>query len=149
MAFNVEVHLIANRYELINGQTDIHFHNTMALRAGQVMMMTAPTNPIVMRPIGELDTVQHTSIDQHFHRAVDRCSSQTWFCLSEFLPELISREVASIGGKLYKLLCDESPRTCVALAHFVESCINFVHNSVHFLYVSIYSSALHLFLDRH
>ena len=57
VALDGKIGLFANGGKLIDGQANIHLDYQVTLRAGQVMVMGAPTNPVVMRAIGELDAV--------------------------------------------------------------------------------------------
>ena len=126
MTFNSKVSLVANGCELIDGKTDIHLYNEMALSAGQVMMMTPATHAVMVRPIGKLNPVEQTHIDQLLYRTIDRCSSQTRLFLSQLMPKVINREIGSACCKFYEPLCNKLSRACMALAHFIESCPNFV-----------------------
>lgn len=65
MTFNIKMRLRTNSPDLLNGQTDINFYDTMALRTGQVMMVRTTTDPVVVTSITELDTIQQTYIHQH------------------------------------------------------------------------------------
>jgi len=98
----------------------------MALRAGQVMVMIATANPVMVRAIGKLNAIHQAGIDQFLHRAVNRRSSQTRIFLSQLLPEIVNREVGSTASKFYETFGNESPWTCVTVAHLVERCINLI-----------------------
>lgn len=126
MTFNIKMGLIANGYELIHGKTNIHLYNPVAPCTGQMMMMTVTADTVVMRPVGKLDTVQQTHIDQFLYRAVDRGSSQTWLYLSYLLPEIINREIGPASSKFYQSICNEPSWARMPLAHFIESGANFV-----------------------
>ncbi len=126
MAFNIKMGLVSNGYELIHGKTNIHLYNPVALCTGQMMMVTITADTVVMCPIGKLNTVQQTHIDQFLYRAVDRGSSQTWLYLSYLLPEIINREIGPANSKFYQSICNELSWARTPLAHLVESCANFV-----------------------
>ena len=46
--------------------------------------------------------------------------------LAELLPEIIRREIGSIGCKFGEALCNKSSRACIALAHIIEDGINMI-----------------------
>lgn len=57
MTFNREIGLLPNRCELIFGQADFHLDDTMTACAGQVMVMAAAADAVVVRAIGKFNTV--------------------------------------------------------------------------------------------
>lgn len=126
MALDSEICLLANSCKLIDGEADADFYDAMALCAGEMMMMAASADAVVVRPIGKFDAVQQTQSDQFLHSTVDRCSSQTRLVLSHCLPEIINREIDSAVSKFHQLLCDEPPWACIALTDLVERGIDFI-----------------------
>jgi hypothetical protein len=64
VALNIKFRLVANSYELIYREADIHLYNPVALCTGQVMMVIITADTIVMRPIGKLNTIQQTHSNQ-------------------------------------------------------------------------------------
>lgn len=98
MTFDIKISLVTDCRELIDGETNVHLYNPVALRAGQVMMVVVTADTVVMRPISKLDAIQQTHIDQLLHGAVDRSSSQAWLYLSYLLPEIINREIGSASS---------------------------------------------------
>jgi hypothetical protein len=59
MPFDDKVGLFSNGGELVRGETDIDIDDTMALGAGQmVMVFASTTDTVVMRSVRELDAVE-------------------------------------------------------------------------------------------
>ena len=81
VTLNGEIGLFAYGGKLIDGQANIHLDHQMTPRAGQMMVMSAPTNTVVMRSIGELNAIEQTQTKKHLNRAVDSCASQAGFYL--------------------------------------------------------------------
>jgi hypothetical protein len=101
MTFDVKVRLGTDDSDLLSWQANINFDDAMTLRTGQVMMMRTAADPIVMRSIAELNTIQEAHIHQHLDRAIDRCATQTWLTLAQLLPEIINREIRSARCVFY------------------------------------------------
>lgn len=58
MPFNFKVGLMAKGGKLSRGQAKVYLYDFVAARTCQMMMMCTPADTIVMRPIGELNTIQ-------------------------------------------------------------------------------------------
>ena len=76
MAFDLEVCLVTDGSELVNGEADIYVYDAVTLCTGQVMVMTIATDAVVMRSVGKLDAIQQAHSDELFYRTENRCPSQ-------------------------------------------------------------------------
>ncbi len=76
MPFDLEVCLVTDGSELVNGEADIYVYDAVTLCAGQVMVMTVATDAVVMRSVGKLDAIQQAHTDELFHRTENRSSAQ-------------------------------------------------------------------------
>lgn len=126
MSFDGKIRQISNSGELIFWQADIHFFNAVTASAGDMMVVVISADTIMMRSISKLDPTQQAHADKLFYRAVDCCSSHTRFLRAHGVPEVINRKISATFRQRDQPFCDQAPWTCVALAHFIERCINFV-----------------------
>ncbi len=76
MPLNGKVGLAPDSHKLVGGQADINLNHAVAVRAGQVVMVVVGADAVMMRTIGELDTIQQARIDQHLHRTIDGGAAQ-------------------------------------------------------------------------
>lgn len=81
MTFNVKVCLVADSLELVDRQADIDLYDAVALCAGEVMVMRATTDAIVMRAVRKLNTIQQSHVHQHLNRTIDSGTSHAWLVL--------------------------------------------------------------------
>ena len=121
---NVEVCHITDSRKRIDRNANIDLYDAVASGAGQVVMMAITADTVVMCAIGKLDAIQQAHIDQHLHRAVNGGPAQARLCLTQFLPEIVNREIAATCRKLNKALGNQPARARVALAQFIECCMN-------------------------
>jgi hypothetical protein len=126
MAFNREIGLLADRCELVRGQANFDFDHAVTASAGQVMVMTASADAIVMCAVGKFNAVQQPLRNQHFHGSIDRCAAQARLFLAQRLPEVIDGEVGSAFGQRDQLFRNDAPRACIALAHLLECRADFL-----------------------
>ena len=82
VSLNIKICLVTNSGERIDRNTDINLYDTMASRAGQVVVMTVTADAVMVRAIRELDTIQQADINQQLYRAIDGCPAQTWLYLA-------------------------------------------------------------------
>jgi len=76
VAFDLEVCLVTDGSELVNGEADIYVYDAVTLCTGQVMVMTIATDAVVMRSVGKLDAIQQAHTDELFHRTENRSPAQ-------------------------------------------------------------------------
>jgi hypothetical protein len=94
-----KVLLIPNDRELSSGQTKIDIDNTVALRAGEmVVVFVSTTNTIVMCSISELNAGQQSHVHQFFDRAIHRRPAYARLHLAELLPEIFHSEICAEAG---------------------------------------------------
>ena len=115
-----EIGLFADGGKLIDGQANIHLDHQMTLRAGQMMVMNAPTNTVVMRAIGELNAIEQTQTKKHLNRAVDSCASQARLHLPQHLPQIINGEICPTVREFNQTFLDQAARARIALAGFLK-----------------------------
>ena len=127
MPFNHKVLLIANGHELSSGQTEIDIDNAMALCAGEVVVMLASTaHAIVMGAVRKLDAGEQSPAHQCFDRTVDCRPAYTWLGLAELLPEIFHAKRRAAAFEIDQMFRNEFARARVALAHLIESRVNFL-----------------------
>ena len=130
MAFDGEIGLVADRFNLLNWEANVNFDDTVAICAGQVMMVAATADAVMVRAVGELDAVQQADSDQHLNGAVDGGTSQARLALPQLLPQVIDGEVVATTCKLYQPIRDKLTRARLALARFGEGGANFFCNGM-------------------
>jgi len=57
MTFNCEIGLLSDCCKLIFGQANLDLDDAVTMSAGQVVVMAASTNAVVVRTIGKFNTV--------------------------------------------------------------------------------------------
>ncbi len=124
VSFDGKICLVADGGKLIFWQADVYLFDTVAARAGEMMVVTISTDAIVMRAVGELNTIQQTHTDQLLDSAVDGSASQARLLCSHVLPQIINREIGTTLCQSYQAFRDKPSRTCITLAYFIERCIN-------------------------
>lgn len=93
MAFQRKVGFERNSGEGFAWQAGLHFHDPMAARAGDMVVMTTTAHPIAMGAIAKFDPIQQTLFEQHFYGAIDRGASQPGIELFEVVPEFIGTKI--------------------------------------------------------
>jgi hypothetical protein len=126
MSLNGKVGLSPDSHKLVGGQAHIDLNDAMAVRAGQVMMVMVWTDAVMMRTVGELNTIQQAGIDQHLHRTIDGGAAQARLLLTQCLPEIVNREIGSLCCKGDELLLDELTWASPTLARLVKCGTNLV-----------------------
>jgi hypothetical protein len=127
MPLNHKVRLVPNGRELISGETNIDIDDAMALSAGEmVVVLVSTTHPIVMGPISELNAGEQSHVHQFFDHTIHRRPAYAWLDLAELLPEIFHREIRATASQLDQSIRNEFARARVALAHLVESRVNFI-----------------------
>src|SRR6185312_12094226 len=145
MPLDDKVRLIPNGHELICGQADIDIDDTMALRAGEmVVVLVSTTHTIVMGPISELNAGEQSHLHQFFDRTIHCRPAYPWLDLAEFLPKIFHSEICAETGQFDQAIRNEFAWACVALAYLIESRVNFLHYHHAFL-----SSATHHCVRQH
>jgi hypothetical protein len=120
VTLDCEIGLFANSGKLIDGQANIHLDHPVTLRAGQVVVMRTPTNTIMMRAIGELNTIQQTHTKKRLDCAVDSCTPQASFHLPQILPQIIDGEICPTVREFNQTFFDQAARARNALARFLK-----------------------------
>jgi len=145
MPLDDKVRLIPNGHKLICGEADIDIDDAVALRAGEmVVVLVSTTHTIVMGAISELNAGEQSHVHQFFDRTIHRCPTYAWLDLAELLPEIFHREICAEAGEFDQAIRNEFARARVALAHLVESRVNFLRYHQAFL-----SSATHRCVRPH
>ena len=125
MPLNHKVRLVPNGRELISRETNIDIDDTVALRAGEmVVVFVSTTHPIVMGPISELNAGEQSHVHQFFDRTIHCRPAYAWLDPAELLPEIFHREICAQIGEFDQAIRNEFAWACVALAHLVESRVN-------------------------
>ena len=96
MPLNHKVRLVPNGRELISGETNIDIDDTMALRAGEmVVMLVSTAYTIVMGPISKLNAGEQSHVHQFFDRTIHCRPAYSWLGLAKLLPEILNREICA------------------------------------------------------
>lgn len=128
MALDGEVRFLGEGGELLGRNAHIDSDHAVAGDAGQVVVVGISADPIAMRSIGKLDAVQQTGVDQHFYRAVDGCTPQTWLAVTEILPEIVHGKVSPAVRQLDQAFGNGSAWACIAPTLLVKDGIDFLCN---------------------
>lgn len=120
VTLNCKIGLFADGGKLIDGQANINLDHQVTLRAGQVVVMSTPTNTIMMRAIGELNAIQQPQAKKRLNRAIDSCPSQAGFILPQILPQIINGEICPAVREFNQTFLDQAARTRIALAGFLK-----------------------------
>ena len=127
MPFHDKVLLFANGRELSSGQTEIDIDDAVALRAGEVVVVVVSSaDAVVVGPIRKLNAGKQSFRHQLFDRTVHRSSADAWLDLADLLPEFLNGEIRAAAFQLDQAIRNEFARARVALAHLIESRVNFL-----------------------